>query len=340
MAWSRYPGRRPPQPGDGPLSDDASDGDAAPTGQLSGASLALYDGWMTGWSYEAIRHLYFTIGDPRSLSPDDRLTLLGWLSTYRNLIGARSPIDAGGTTKELDGMEERAGGASKGHHDEEPITAESFDSHFEEVKGAIRARAPYAYYTVLFASCASRLRFPREGDVRPKLLDSMRIFLTNMKGVLPPGVFDFIDHDLDEMGGEKGEGKRELKQRIQVWSDLVFGTLSVDDALNGWGRVMLVLSILGVGLTLFLLVGGVIYGVFRVIQVLPGFSTQALNSLSMSNLSSVIQNLVPAVAALGLSASLLVTRAWNAVQAFEVWVAVELARFLGLRRRNVYAMIG
>ena len=113
-----------------------------------------------------------------------------------------------------------------------------------------------------------------------------------------------------------------------------------DDTLNGWGRTMLVLSILGVGLTLFLLVGGVIYGVYRVIQVLPGFSAQALNSLSLSNLSSVIQNLVPAVAALGLSASLLVTRAWNAVQAFEVWVAVQLARFLGLRRRNVYAMIG
>ena len=320
------------------MPDDASDGDAAPTGQLSGASLALYDGWMTGWSYEACRRLYFMNDDPRSLSPGDRLTLLGWLSTYRNLIDAWGPVDAEGTIKELDGMEEGAGGA-KGAHGGGRTGAESFDSHFEEVKGAIRAKAPYDYYTVLFASCASRLRFPREGDVRPKLIGSMRIFLTNMKGVLPPGVFDFIDHDLDAMKDEAGEGKRELKQRIQVWSDLVFGTLKVDDALSGWGRTVLVLSILGVGLTLFLLVGGVIYGVFRVIQVLPGFSAQALNSLSMSNLSSVIQNLVPAVAALGLSASLLVTRAWDAVQAFEVWVAVQLARSVRLRRRNVYAMI-
>jgi len=322
------------------LTDDTSDGDATPTGQLSGASLALYDGWMTGWSYEACRRLYFMNEDPRSLSGDDRLTLLGWLSTYRNLIDAWGPVDAEGTIKELDRMEERAGGASKGPHGgEERISAESFDSHFEEVKGAIRAKAPYDYYTVLFASCGSRLRFPREGDVRPKLIGSMHIFLTNMKGVLPPGAFDFIDNDLDEMKNATGEGKRELKQRIQVWSDLVFGTLAVDDALNGWGRTLLALSILGVGLTLFLLVGGVIYGVFRVIQVLPGFSAQALNSLSMSNLSSVIQNLVPAVAAIGLSASFLVTRAWDAVQAFEVWVAVQLARFLSLRRRNVYAMI-
>jgi hypothetical protein len=293
---------------------------------------------MTGWSFEACRRLYFMNDDPRSLSPDDRLTLLGWLSTYRNLIGTWGPVDAEGTTKELDRMEERAG-VAKGPHGGERIGAESFDSHFEEVKGAIRAKAPYAYYTVLFASCASRLRFPREGDVRPKLIGSMHIFLTNMKGVLPPGVFDFIDNDLDEMKNEAGEGQRDLKQRVQVWSDLVFGTLTVGDALNGWGRTMLVLSIMGVGLTLFLLVGGVIYGVFRVIQVLPGFSAQALNSLSMSNLSSVIQNLVPAVAALGLSASLLVTRAWDAVQAFEVWVAVQLARFVRLRRRNVYAMI-
>jgi hypothetical protein len=322
------------------LSDDASDGDSAPTGQLSGASLALYDGWMTGWSYEACRRLYFMNDDPRSLSPDDRLTLLGWLSTYRNLIDASGPVDADGTTKELDRMEESAGEAPKGHHGGEAITVESFDSHFEEVKGAIRAKAPYAYYTVLFASCASRLRFPREGDTSPKLLGSMHVFLTNMKGVLPPGVFDFVDHDLDEMRDEKKEGDKELKQSVQVWSDLVFGTLSVGDALNGWGRTVLVLSILGVGLTLFLLVGGVIYGVYRVIQALPGFSAQALNSLSMSNLSSVIQNLVPAVAALGLSASLLVTRAWDAVQAFEVWVAVQLARFIGLRRRNVNAMIG
>jgi len=277
--------------------------------------------------------------DPRSLSPDDRLTLLGWLSTYRNLIDSWGPVDAEGTIKEIDRMEERAGGASMGTHVGEPITAGSFDSHFEEVKGAIRAKAPYDYYAVLFASYASRLRFPREGDVRPKLIGSMRIFLTNLKGVLPPGVFDFIDHDLDGMKNDTDEGKKELKQRIQVWSDLVFGTLAVEDALNGWGRALLVLSILGVGLTLFLLVGGAIYGVFRVIQVLPGFSARALDSLSMSNLSSVIQNLVPAVAALGLSASLLVTRAWDAVQAFEVWVAVELARFGSLRRRNVYAMI-
>lgn len=319
------------------MPDDASDGDAAPTGQLSGASLALYDGWMTGWSYEACRRLYFMNEDPGSLSPDDRLTLLGWLSTYRNLIDAWEPVDAEGTIKELDRMEERAGGAGRPHGEE--ITAGSFDSHFEEVKGAIRARAPYDYYTVLFASYASRLRFPREGDVRPKIIGSMHIFLTNMKGVLPPGVFDFIDHDLDEIKSAAGEGKRDLKHMIQVWSDLVFGTLSVDDALNGTGRTLLVLSILGVGLTLFLLVGGIIYGVFKVIQILPGFSAQALNSLSTSNLSSIIQNLVPAVAALGLSASLLVTRAWDAVQAFEVWVAVQLARSFRLRRRNVYAMI-
>ncbi|MDA4116384.1 MAG: hypothetical protein OK442_07510 [Thaumarchaeota archaeon] len=321
------------------MPDDSSDGDSTPAGQLSGASLALYDGWMTGWSYEACRHLYFMNDDPGSLPPDERLTLLGWLSTYRNLIDAWCPVDAEGTTKELDMMEERAGAASKGHHSGEPITAGSFDSHFEEVKGAIRAKAPYDYYTVLFASYASRLRFPREGDVRPKLVGSLRVFLENMKGVLQPGVFDFIDNDLDEVKDD-AEGERDLKQRIQIWSDLVFGTLSVDDALNGSGRALVVLSILGVGLTLFLLVGGIIYGVFKVIQVLPGFSPQALNSLSMSNLSSVIQNLVPAVAALGLSTSLLVTRAWDAVQAFEVWVAVQLARFVRLRRRNVYAMIG
>ena len=126
------------------MPDDASDGDAAPTAQLSGASLALYDGWMTGWSYEACRRLYFMDEDPRSLSPDDRLTLLGWLSTYRNLIDVWRPVDAGHTIKELDRMEERAGGG-KGQHGEDRISAESFDSHFEEVKGAIRAKAPYDY---------------------------------------------------------------------------------------------------------------------------------------------------------------------------------------------------
>ena len=318
-----------------------SDDDAStPMGQLPGASLGLYDGWMTGWSYEACRRLYFMNEGPRSLPGGDRLTFLGWLSTYRNLIDVWSPVDDEGTIEELEMMEERAEGGSKGAQGGgEPISPESFDSHFEEVKGAIRAKAPYDYYAVLFASYASRLRFPREGDVRPKLIGSMHIFLTNMKGVLLPGVFDFIDHDLDEMKNETGGGERELKQRIQVWSDLVFGTLAVDDALNDWGRTLLILSILGVGLTLFLLVGGVIYGVFMVIQALPGFSAQALNSLSMSNLSSVIQNLVPAVASVGLSATLLVTKAWDGVKAFEVWVAVQLARFSRLRRRNVYAMI-
>jgi len=329
-------------------NDDAPSDDSNPTGELSGASLSLYDGWMTGWSYEASRNLFFLHEDPQSLSRGERSTLVGWLSTYRNLIDVWRAFDADETMKELDTMEDRVAGASRGSHgDDEPITMDSFDSHFEEVKGAIRARAPYAYYTVLFASFASRLRFPRGGDAWPMLIGSMLVFLANMKGILPPGAFDFIDDDLREMKGAnpapsappKGEGDRALKQRIQVWSDLVFGTLAVEDALNSWGRALLILSILIAGLALFLLVGGIIFGLFEVILTLPGFK-QALDSLSSGNLSATIQAVVPAIATLGLSTSLLVMKAWDAVKGFEVWVAVQLAKFPALRRRNVYAMIG
>jgi hypothetical protein len=329
-------------------SDSVPSDDPNPAGQLSGAALSLYDGWMTGWSYEACRRLYFLHEDPNSLSGAERSTLLGWLSTYRNLVDAWGAVYVGGTRKELDEMEENVGGASRGaHHGEETITLDSFDSHFEEVKGGIRASAPYAYYTVLFASYASRLRFPRDGDAWPMLIGSMLIFLTNMKAILPPGAFDFIDDDL--MGMRRaphdlsvpptGEADRALKQRIQVWSDLVFGTLAVGDALNGWGGALVVLSIVGASLGLFLVVGGIIFGLFDVIRMLPGFNAQALNSLSLSNLSSIIQTAVPTIAAVGLSTSLLVTRAWDAVESFEVWVAVQLAKIPALRRRNVYAMI-
>lgn len=326
-----------------PEETNGSDGDSK--GGLTGTSRALYDGWMTGWSFEASRHLYFLDGDPQGLSAEDRLTLLSWISTYRNLIDEWGAVDADEITKELDEMEEQVMKKVSGRR--ETFTVERFDSHFEEVKGAIRARAPYAYYTVLFASCASRLRFPREGDVRPKLIGSMHIFLSNMKGIIPPGSFDVVDDDLSGMKKAPGDVPgptaarldKALKQRIQVWSDLIFGTINVYDTLNMWGTVILLLSIVGAGLALFLLVGGIIFGVYEVIKTLPGFDAQALNSFSSGNLSSFLQNVVPAVASLGLSATFLTKKAWDSVNAFELWVAIQLARVQRLRRRSVYAMI-
>ena len=64
-----------------------------------------------------------------------------------------------------------------------------------------------------------------------------------------------------------------------------------------------------------------------------------MNSLSLGNLSSILQNFVPAVASLGLSVTFLTKNAWDAINAFELWVAVQLARVPRLRRRSVYAMI-
>ena len=43
----------------------------------------------------------------------------------------------------------------------------------------------------------------------------------------------------------------------------------------------------------------------------------------------------PADAA-GLSLSLLATKAWSGMKAFELWAAVQLARYSQLRRRGVY----
>lgn len=311
------------------------------SGELFGPSLPLYDGWMTGWSYEACRHFYFANGGPEALALGDRATLLSWLSTYRNLIDDYGPVDVDETMKELDAMEETVEDADKTPRKvEERATMESFDSHFQEVNGAIRAKAPYAYYAVLFASYASRLRFPRDGDAWPKLVGSMRIFLSNLKSVLPPGAFDVIDGDLEEMKESRpDESDTALKRRIQVWSDLVFGTISVYDSLNKVGTAVLSALLVLAGLAIVLLAGGVIVAVYDVIQSLPGFNSQALSSLSLSNLTPILKNVVPAIASIGVSISLFATRAWDAFQAFDLWVAVKLARLQSLRKRFVYAMI-
>jgi hypothetical protein len=63
-------------------------------GQTSGASGELYKGWMTGWSFEACRNLYYPehyFSSPQATRKDTYETtqdLLVWLATYWDLVAS------------------------------------------------------------------------------------------------------------------------------------------------------------------------------------------------------------------------------------------------------------
>jgi hypothetical protein len=103
--------------------DGSSDGtsDSSSDGKTSDASVSLYQGFMTGWSYEACRGLYYQEGElwsvpksvpdgqqPKPSSKDKaelakvRNRLLPWLSTYANLVSEWAAVGADGVSDDLD----------------------------------------------------------------------------------------------------------------------------------------------------------------------------------------------------------------------------------------------
>jgi hypothetical protein len=230
---------------------------------------------------------------------------------------------------------------------------DAFDRDVAEILGTIRAQVPYGYHTAAFASDSSRLPYPRETDNRTDTLKRLRGSLSKIRQVVPQGAFDVINNDLkkmikknespfgDPISDDKSKQTKEQREKtekqltevVQVWADLMLGTLAAKDALSGRGRTLLYVSVGAVGLVLFSIVGMVIGLVFLAIPILTGTGAAGLSLSTMKDLISSISTLVTTLSAVGLSLLLLATKAWSGVKAFEPWAAVQLARWPWMRKR-------
>jgi hypothetical protein len=349
----------------GSSSEDSSDGgDSHPTGGQSGeASSALYKSWMTGFAYEACRNLYLPGGVPPPYTDDQvrkyRDKILPWLSTYLNLVSEWDAVGMDNVTDDLERMvkdvrrrtdrptsPDRNQAISPSQAEKEDSTADDrFDSDFDLILGAIRAKEPYGCYAALSGEFSSRLTHLREGDTLAELATKLRDNLAEMKNVLPDGAYDVIDSDLSriqggQQGGVVGElekvetsaGKRALNEEIATWTDLMFGVATPEGILSARGRGLAYTLVVAVGLGLILGIGLVIFLVLKVVANIPGMDLSSLSVVSGNNFISTVGTVSTTLTSVGLSFGLLVTKAWASLQAFERATLLFFAKMPRFRR--------
>jgi hypothetical protein len=228
--------------GGGKPSDSGPSGDqSSPSsdGGSSDDSGTLYKAWMTGFSYEACRSLYLPGEVPPPRTDDQvmeyRDRILPWLSTYLNLLSEWSAAGIDQVTDDLEQMMKDVQKTVHPPHLGPPATTappaapalleqgedgnasadDKFDSDFDVVIGAIRAKDPYGRYAALFGEYSSRLTHLREGDTVAKLADAIRDNLCEMKNVLPDGAYEVIDSDLQRLeGSQQGGMVKELEKDV------------------------------------------------------------------------------------------------------------------------------
>ncbi|HEV2390229.1 MAG TPA: hypothetical protein VGS04_05845 [Nitrososphaerales archaeon] len=353
-------------PNKGSLAGYSSDDeDSSPNGQSGLAASTLYKSWMTGFSYEACRNLYLPDGVPPSNTDDQvrgyRDKILPWLSTYLNLVSELCAVGMDDVTDDLERMLKKVRGmtdplssvsdsrqvASSSEKEREGASADDkFDSDFDLVLGAIRAREPYGCYAALSGEFSSRLTHPRQGDTQAKLAALLRDNLGEMKNVLPDGAYEVIDSDLGRLQAarqgdivaelenqvEAASGKRALNEEIATWTDLMFGVATPDGILSAQGRGLAYTLVVVVGLGLILGIGLVIFLVLKVVANIPGMDVPSLSLVSGNNFISTVETVSTTLTTVGLSFGLLVTKAWASLQAFERAALLFFAKMPRFRR--------
>jgi hypothetical protein len=312
----------------------------------------LYKAWMTGFSYEACRNLYLPGGVPAPLTDDQvrgyRDKILPWLSTYLNLVSewkaagmddvandlermvkeVRKKADPPASTLDSDKSGPPAEPTPQQQGKKQEASADDeFDSDFDLVLGAIRAKEPYGCYAALSGEYCSRLTHLREGDTVARLASALRDNLCEMQNALPDGAYDVIDSDLSKIesprGGVISELERGAEDRIgrpleRGWRESggkieqaltrhgpsVTSTEKrmLDEQIATWTDLMFgvatpegILSARGRGLAYTLVVGvglGLVLGIGLVIlvvlEVVAHIPGMDLSTLSMVNGSSFI----------------------------------------------------
>ncbi len=406
---------------DGKSGDSGSSDKSSSDGSKSAdASDSLYKGYMTGWSYEAIRNLMFftkegeargpsELGKPTSYA-DRRDNLVEWIYTYLNIVtswgadglddvtddlkqlveeveGVRNAKDTAGkkegdatiakdkdagqptaTFAELAGklsdisakLNSLLGTSTPPAQPPEtppehpaPVTLEAFDSDFERVVGAVRAKAPYAYYAVLFGQYADRLQHPRyestPGSKGPvpesgKAVSGILIqCLSELKNFLPDGAYEVVYHDLGDIYEAGKVRPDEQPDNAQAWADLIFGTATPRDLLNWKGRLAFYGSLIGAAMGLAFVAGLIVLFVVLAANLglsrLTGVKLTDLTSITSANLSTAVATITTGLTTIGITLSTIGTKAWSWFQAYEKWAAVQLAKAQWLRG-DVYISAG
>jgi hypothetical protein len=186
---------------------------------------------------------------------------LPWLSTYLNLVSEWKAEGMDYVTDDLKRMvkdvRNMADRPAPAPHDSDKSgllaaptlqgkkrdasADDEFDSDFDLVLGAIRAKEPYGCYAALSGEYCSRLTHLREGDTVARLASALRDNFCEMQNALPDGAYEVIDSDLSKMESprwglvnelEKGAEERVGRPLEKGWRE---SGGKIEEALTGRG---------------------------------------------------------------------------------------------------------
>lgn len=344
---------------------------AKTSGNGNGAPDGLYDGWMTGWAYQAIRDLYFARENSSGLSPDDWKNLAEFTYAYSNIIEEWGEIGfedltscMGNIRKHVSTSLEEMKKGDRSDTDQRSKRSQ-FEGWFKGIEGAARTKGPYVSDVMEFSSAASQWSYSPTID-QMQLFKNMRDdLLPKIKSAVPASAHEIVSDDMgrllrvwrhDFSWAEKRERRLVLLlSRLGRTERRKVEEAPVDEQreakkrqlVREWSELILgaesareILNWWG-RTTLYVLLGMlgitsfILVGVafFFLITEIPALFGVALSKLTISDLNTILS----IVAAVGISLPVLATKLWGGLIAAEHQLAIKLTRVVTFRRNSLFS---
>jgi hypothetical protein len=304
------------------------------------ATDALWKGLLTGYSYNAIRDLYFKNGGPSSLEVDKRADLLRWLYTYQSLVNdwkvndeqkdlVQSMIDVVEGI-DIPGASTRASSTN--------VTLERFQALFYALEGIARAEAQSSSYAMTFYVHVNELAHPDVNQSKSGIFRDLRNSLSDLKNFVPnSAAYSVVRHDIDKIESDvqiEDYYKKDLR-RTEDWSALILGIRSVSDILTRRGKIAFhilfaVLAILFL-MAAFSIVGGILFGIIYALIYVFKINLSTLTLSNGKDLISTLSTVISILTAVGLSLSAIVQKAWSSLKSLDSWLTVQTANQTSFR---------
>ena len=349
-------------------TDSSGDSKSSQTDSSDDQADSLRRGWLTGYSYNACRTLYFerysldkgfkwetwdnlpTQDAKAQADEKKKITgLLVYLNTYKSLVDHWN-IDAKHkktVEKMIENTEEFWKAANRNTPQEaekrkkakhEPVALEDFDTLFHTIEGVAGAENQLGYLSMEFSGCANAMDNLEKAHI-PEVEKEIKGRLLDLKNFLSESAYSVVENDIDEIVYDaKTEGldddlKRD-QRRTWDWPNLILGTRSVTEILNDNGKGLLHFLIALFGALIFLIVFLVIGVIFNYIPDVLSYFKIDLTSISLSNINDLISSLATIIGILtgvGVSLAIVAQKTWNGLKTLETKFAELIARKCSFR---------
>ena len=348
-------------------TDSNGDSKSSQTDSSDDQADSLRRGWLTGYSYNACKTLYFDrfkldkgfdwekwrdlpARDAKTQTDEKKKVtgLLVYLNTYKSLVDHWNIDERHKKTvekmvanteeywKAAQRKPEEAEKLRKVKH--EPVALEEFDVLFHIIEGVAGAENQLGYLSMEFSGCANALDNLEKADI-PGVEKEIKGKLLDLKNFLSDSAYSVVENDIDQIvydaktKGLDDDLKRD-KRRSWDWSNLILGTRSVNEILNDKGKSLLYFLIALFGALIFLIIFLIIGVIFNYIPDVLSYFKIDLSHISLSNINDLISSLATIIGILtgvGVSLAIVAQKTWNSLKTLETRFAELIARKCSFR---------